>query len=518
MSSEFNGQPGTGAGHAGPSAHSAPRIRLALGRVLRAPFRSVFDHQARLLQEHGHAIDELRHRQLRLERDVRLNEGDLVGALLGQLSEIRYAVHGLERRIERLEGHLGAAAGAPPVAHRPSGSAPTVGRVRPVPRLSSAGVNLIGDLTATTGLAEAARRLAAGLARRGIPLALTEVRSGAPQIAELLPPELRRAATGRPAPVDLVTLNVNELDGLAGVEIGRTRTGRHAIATWAWEFETLPSDLVEQIERVDEIWVPSEFSRRAFQRYTDVPVRVSPNIVPLRTAAGPRDQLRSRWGATGDEVIYLFSFDFNSSILRKNPFGVIDAYRQAFGTVSPETRLVIKAINLSIGPEFAEDLRRALKEVGGVLIDEHLTAEDLGGLFHACDVYVSLHRSEGFGLGMAEAMALGKAVVGTGYSGNVDFMDGTNSVPVGYRLRPVVPEDHRYSGAVGTLYRPGFFCAEPDVDQAARWMRALAEDPGLRRRLGAAASATMAGRFSEAAVIDTALTRLNALAGTCEVS
>jgi glycosyltransferase involved in cell wall biosynthesis len=146
-----------------------------------------------------------------------------------------------------------------------------------------------------------------------------------------------------------------------------------------------------------------------------------------------------------------------------------------------------------------------------VLIDEHLSPDDLGDLFHAADVYVSLHRSEGFGLGLAEAMAIGKAVIGTAYSGNVDFMNGANSCPVGYRVRPITVDDHRYQGAVGSVYRQGLLCAEPDVEQAARWMRALAADAGLRRRLGAAASETIAARFSEEAVVDAAMERLAVL-------
>ena len=157
-----------------------------------------------------------------------------------------------------------------------------------------------------------------------------------------------------------------------------------------------------------------------------------------------------------DDVVFLFTFDFNSSVLRKNPLGVVEAYRRAFGTDPVATRLVIKAINLANSPTFEADLRAAVASVHGVVIDEHLTAGELGDVFHATDVYVSLHRSEGFGLGLAEAMALGKAVVGTAYSGNVDFMHGGNSALVGFRLRPVVPDDHRYSGAVGTVYRPGF--------------------------------------------------------------
>jgi glycosyltransferase involved in cell wall biosynthesis len=171
----------------------------------------------------------------------------------------------------------------------------------------------------------------------------------------------------------------------------------------------------------------------------------------------------------------------------------------------------MKAVNLANSPLFQSDLRAAVDDVGGVLIDEHLSQAELGDLFHAADVYVSLHRSEGFGLGLAEAMAISKAVIGTAYSGNIDFMNGANSCLVGYRVRPITADDHRYHGAAGSVYRQAFLCAEPDIDQAARWMRALAADADMRSRIGAAASETIAARFSEGAVVDAAMERLRAL-------
>jgi glycosyltransferase involved in cell wall biosynthesis len=376
---------------------------------------------------------------------------------------------------------------------------------------AGAGVNVIGDFTATTGLAQAGRRLAVGLRRRGVPLSVTPVRSGAPQIDDLFPDELRKLPGGRPYPVDLVTLNVNEVSAVAAGDVGAGNTGRYAIGAWYWEFETLAPDLISEVARVDEIWAPTRFVERALGQYTSKPVHIVPTIVPVFGARADRGSWRRPWGVADSDVVFLFSFDFNSSVVRKNPLGVVDAYRRAFGPDPSGTRLVMKAVNLANSALFQSDLRAAVEGVGGVLIDEHLSPDDLGDLFHAADVYVSLHRSEGFGLGLAEAMAIGKAVIGTAYSGNVDFMNGANSCPVGYRVRPITVDDHRYQGAVGSVYRQGLLCAEPDVEQAARWMRALAADAGLRRRLGAAASETIAARFSEEAVVDAAMERLAVL-------
>lgn len=503
MDSEVEGQPPTG------STAARRRVPVRLRRVLQQPFRSVLHQQGLVNSRLTAASEALAESDRRLALEVGRDIGDLAGRLLGELSELQLTVHRLESALERVDHPLGGT-GTEVTAGSSDGAGPSLRPAGPTSLPDRAGINLVGDLTATTGLAQAGRRLAVGLRRRGVPVSVTPVRSGAPQMDELFPEELSGLPGGTPYPVDLVTLNVNEVPAVPTADLGRARTGRPAIGAWYWEFETLPPDLVEQVDRIDELWAPTTFVERAFSRCTDIPIHVVPTIVPVFERHAEPALVRRRWGLAPDDVVFLFSFDFNSSVVRKNPFGVVEAYRRAFGTRALGTRLVIKAINLANSPLFEADLRSAVDEVGGVLIDEHLSQDQLGDLFHAADVYVSLHRSEGFGLGLAEAMAIGKAVVGTAYSGNVDFMHVGNSGLVGYRLRPITAEDHRYSAAVGSVYRPGLLVAEPDIDQAARWLQALAADPHLRRRLGTAAAATMAAGYSEDAVVDLALDRLRA--------
>lgn len=494
MSSEVEGGADRHAGPVPPARHR--RRSITLRRILRRPFRSV--------------LAEVRGSQSRFERTMGRAVGDLSGQLAGGLADLQLAVHRLESRLEGVDRTIGAPSRPVlPPPRRLDHSTPSHETSGPVP--DGAGVNVIGDFTATTGLAQAGRRLAVGLQRRGVPLTVTPVRSGAPQIDDLFPDELRTLPGGTPHPVDLVTLNVNEVSAVAAGDLGLGNTGRYAIGAWYWEFETLAPDLIAAVGRVDEIWAPTTFVERSLGQYTSEPIHIVPTIVPVFEASADRDHLRKRWDVADDDVMFLFSFDFNSSVVRKNPLGVVDAYRRAFGSNPSGTRLVMKAVNLANSPLFQSDLRAAVDDVGGVLIDEHLSQAELGDLFHAADVYVSLHRSEGFGLGLAEAMAISKAVIGTAYSGNIDFMNGANSCLVGYRVRPITADDHRYHGAAGSVYRQAFLCAEPDIDQAARWMRALAADADMRSRIGAAASETIAARFSEGAVVDAAMERLRAL-------
>jgi glycosyltransferase involved in cell wall biosynthesis len=135
----------------------------------------------------------------------------------------------------------------------------------------------------------------------------------------------------------------------------------------------------------------------------------------------------------------------------------------------------------------------------------------MNALLSSIDVYVSLHRAEGFGLGIAEAMSLGKPAIATAYSGNLDFTDSTNSCLVGYQLRPIETADHHLFPEAAGVYVPGIPWAEPSVDQAARWMRFLYENPDWRRRIGRAGAATIRNRYNREAVQRVLVQRLESI-------
>jgi glycosyltransferase involved in cell wall biosynthesis len=226
---------------------------------------------------------------------------------------------------------------------------------------------------------------------------------------------------------------------------------------------------------------------------------------------------RKELGLPEDACIFFFHFDSFSTFARKNPWAVIRAFRRAFASEerSGPVRLVMKTIHLSRTPAAAgERLRRELQDAGGILIDEELSAEDMGSLINRCDVYVSLHRSEGFGLGIAEAMLAGRPAIATAYSGNLEFMNQQNSCLVGYRLRPVDDSEISYNPGMDVVYEAGQLWAEPDIGQAARWMRWLYENPAERARIGSAASRTISTRYSSAAAGAAAATRLAEIASS----
>jgi glycosyltransferase involved in cell wall biosynthesis len=195
----------------------------------------------------------------------------------------------------------------------------------------------------------------------------------------------------------------------------------------------------------------------------------------------PSNVTRDALGLPEDKFLFLFTFDMLSFIERKNPWGAIEAYRRAFGPDFNETSLIIKVTNLDQFPQHREPLRQAVASVKGILMDGYLERAELDGLFNLCDAYVSLHRSEGFGMTIAEAMHLGKPVIATDYSGNADYMNVNNSYPVGYELVEL-EQDHG-------PYKKGGVWADPDLDHAAAQMRRAFENQDEARFKGRRAAA-----------------------------
>lgn len=377
------------------------------------------------------------------------------------------------------------------------------------------GVNVIGDFAATTGLMEAGRRLLQSLLDAGLSVSLEPHTSGATRSETRLPPEIERLPRGRPYPIDLLLLNVNEMAAVPEAWLRSPSTPHHVIGAWFWELSGFPDDVGEQTVRVDEIWVASTFVRDAFRGIARKPVTVVPPAIEVRA---PTEFDATRFGVRPDAVVYFFNFDALSTAARKNPWGVVDAFRRAF---SPEERahqvqLVIKVHNLERAPAMAVPLRDALETVDGTLVNAELPRSDMDGLLERTDVYVSLHRSEGFGLGLAEAMYLGKPVIATAYSGNMDFTGPGDSCLVGYSMKRVTEGDHRHYLPATINYRPGLVWADPDIALAARWMRLLYERPDLRREIGARAAVTIREGYAAANQVEAVTLRLRAIAATLD--
>jgi glycosyltransferase involved in cell wall biosynthesis len=348
------------------------------------------------------------------------------------------------------------AADGPPVAGSVAGEWAPSDRLRP-------GIVVAGYLNAELGIGEGARLTVDAVAASGLPFTTVGYRA---TTSRQLHPFAVTGSSARDLDTNLVVVNADQFARFASDAGPRFFAGRYTIAQWAWELEEFPQELWPVFDLVSEVWAVSEFARSALAAVTDKPVLAFPHpIVP------PVVDERIDRAALGlpEGFIFLFCFDLLSVFERKNPLGLIEAFCRAFEPSEGPT-LVLKAINGAKRVNELEHLRWAIrgrKDI--VLLDHYLRHDEQAAMMALCDCYVSLHRSEGFGLTMAEAMALGKPVIATAYSGNLDFMDASTAFLVGATM-VTVPKGC-------DPYPAGAKWAEPDLDEAARLMSAVFERP-----------------------------------------
>lgn len=359
------------------------------------------------------------------------------------------------------------------------------------------GVNVAGYFQSESGVGEAARRIVGALDAARIPVL--------PVQGDIVPPTRRGHAFGStaleaaPFDVNLVCVNADGLPRFAGEAGPRFFDGRYTVGLWWWELPTFPDRYLGAVEHVDEVWVGSRYVQDAIGPAVSVPVVRMP--LPVVAPAVP-DLGRVDLGLP-EGFLALFVFDFHSVMQRKNPLGAIEAFRRAFGPDDGAT-LVLKCINGEHHPADARRLAQAAADHDDVLVlDRFLSAPERDALLATCDVYLSLHRSEGFGLTVAEALALGRPVVATDHGGTTDFLDARNGWPVPYELVPVGPGHDPYD--------PEARWAEPDLDAAAAALRAVRDDPQEAGVRGAAAARRMREEHSVEAVGAVLRRRLEAI-------
>jgi glycosyltransferase involved in cell wall biosynthesis len=241
---------------------------------------------------------------------------------------------------------------------------------------------------------------------------------------------------------------------------------------WHWEAERLPAPVRDAWDVVDEVWVTSRFAFDALVHDATKPLRIFP--LPVITTDWTTSLRRADLGLP-DGFLVLFCFDWLSVEERKNPVGLIQAYSRAFAP-GDGAHLVIKTINGDRRGAQLEKLRLLADRPDITVLDGYLDWLETRALMELSDCYASLHRSEGFGLTLAEAMALGKPVVATGWSGNIDFMDASVAHLVPAELVPI-PDTVPVYGGTGRW-------ADPDLDAAARALRSVFDDAGEAAALG----------------------------------
>ncbi len=353
------------------------------------------------------------------------------------------------------------------------------------------GVNIVGFLTADLGVGESARCMVRAADAAGLPSALVPLKLHCknPQGDTTFAARLR---SDNPNPVNIVHLDPPAMRDLDHHHGAGFRAGRYNVGYWAWELPEFPDGWMNAFEYVHEVWCPSEFVRQAIALKSPVPVLAMPHAIRFARPTETVAELRTRFGLPDDAYLFLVLYDLNSYSARKNPQAAIEAFRRS-GLAGRGAALVVKVHNVAGNEADLTALRAAMADLPGTtVLTETLPREDVYRLESACDCFVSLHRSEGFGLAVAECMYLGKPVIATDWSATAEFLDATNGAPVRHRLVTL----ERSHGP----YAKGQTWAEPDVDHAAEWMQRLFADRTLAAHLGAAARQTIEERFSPEAI------------------
>jgi glycosyltransferase involved in cell wall biosynthesis len=346
------------------------------------------------------------------------------------------------------------------------------------------GFNLIGYVFAELGVGEAARTMARAAEAASIPYSLHDVGYQTENRQED-----RRAAVKaviNTFGIDILYVNAdqtpNTLQYLS--RVGRSQAD-YRIGFWHWEQPRLPEIYWNGFKGLDEIWVPSAFVHEAISAVSPLPVFKVPHAVEFQVDAHWN---RESFGIPARKFAVLVMYDFDSYRYRKNPEAAIAAFKLAASGRS-DVVMVIKTINASKYPGDYAVLKAEVADLDSVIfIDEVYSRAQTYALEASCDCMLSLHRAEGFGFGPAEMMFLGKPVIATGWSGNMEFMTHMNSFPVNYELKPL---------AVSlSSYEAGLDWAEADVDHAASCLRRVINDQALARDVGERARHTLRTKFS----------------------
>lgn len=264
-----------------------------------------------------------------------------------------------------------------------------------------------------------------------------------------------------------------------------------------WEFESGLVEAFPELQSEDLVIAMSDFDLETFRKQLPNSTPVKKILYPFQfdvSSIPARDDVRSQYGIRKDDFVVFFNFDYGSSFFRKNPDGAMRAFAEAFRDVD-NAKLVFKTNHVKEHRDkqlklaaLANDLAIADKFI---TIDEYISKRDVYGLTRCCDLYLSLHRGEGFGLGVAEAMAMGKAVVVTDYSSTKEFCNSDNALPISYSMINLTKADRDHP-----CYLSVTSCANPDIHEAARAMRKCYDDPVFCKELGAKAKDFIFSYFS----------------------
>ena len=349
------------------------------------------------------------------------------------------------------------------------------------------GVNLVAYIRAEMGVGEASRGDAKAFQAANIPFGIINYEKGNP--AKMGNLQFQHLEMQKPI-YDITLLHINA-DHTPGViqDLGKKFfQEKYVIGYWVWELPEFPERWWNAFDLVDEIWVPSQFIYDALSIISPVPVIIIPHVVEVATSAADLERIsRNSLSIPEKAFVFLSMFDVNSIEQRKNPYGSITAFKNAFSSEDREVLLIIKVNNS--GNASIQEIFDFIGDYKNILvIDKVFSRGETNALISISDCFVSLHRSEGYGFCPAEAMALGKVAMLTNWSGNTQYMTSGNCIPISYELKQL--------GRNYGPYEAHQYWAEPDLDQATAEMKRLLKHPEIVKKTGEEAQKTIAENLS----------------------
>lgn len=330
---------------------------------------------------------------------------------------------------------------------------------------AQSGWSIVGYAKAELGVGEAGRRLSRAVSHTGVPWEMVGVSIGPLSRQE----HTFRGVLANEAGYEnsILCVNADQTPRLTSMlNLGSPRGRR--VGYWFWELERFPERFHNAFDHVDEVWVASEFNRAAIAAATDKPVTVVP--LPVHVPTHPARLTRRQLGIPEDRTVFLANFDYLSVMARKNPLGTIEAYRRAFEPHDGAC-LVLKSINGHLRSLDREQVRMAAAGRDDIILkEEYLSNTQMLAMTELVDAVVSLHRSEGYGLNLVDAMSRRTPVIATAYSGNMAFMDEATALLVPYEMVEV--------GKDAAPYDSTALWAEPDINAAASALRRIVDDTG----------------------------------------
>lgn len=320
---------------------------------------------------------------------------------------------------------------------------------------SSLGVNYFGFLSEISGIAESSRNNIEALKANGITVNPFSYRYHNTIVKDNNDPMY--LSTKDDFSINIIHINIDKISTFLSEFTTNSLKGKYNIAYWAWEFPEIPEETFKILNLFDEIWVPSNFCAEIFSLKCNIPVIKISHVIKREEFNS--DFKKSDYSIPENAFTYLTLFDSDSTFERKNPLDTINAFKNSFDKENLDVQLIIKTHNFDKNPHIKEIINSEISDFKNIIvIDEKMSTTKLHSLLQQCNVLISLHASEGFGLTIAEAMAYGKIVIATGYSGNLDFMNVNNSFCIKYSYSSIKKEHG--------IIKAGYTIAKPDRTHA----------------------------------------------------